>query len=313
MKIIDFNMIKDLRINPLQCVDWVRDAFCAKYQSILPPKISIKLQNDVFFNTMPAYIPSENRFGVKIVSRYPERKPSLKSDFLLYCAKTGEPLALMDASWITAMRTGAVATLAIQTLKSEYSKVYSFMGLGNTARATLLCLLNVLGDQPIEVRLLAYKKQELDFIERFRNYNNVQFVIVKSISEWAEGADVIVSCVTAANELLVPDQYFKKGVLVVPVHTRGFQNCDLFFDKVFADDTAHVCGFKYFDKFHCYDELSNVLLNKSVGRANDCERILAYNIGIALHDVYFASKIYDLIGKKTEDLNLFDENNKFWI
>jgi ornithine cyclodeaminase/alanine dehydrogenase-like protein (mu-crystallin family) len=54
-----------------------------------------------------------------------------------------------------------------------------------------------------------------------------------------------------------------------------------------------------------------VLLNKSVGRANDCERILAYNIGIALHDVYFASKIYDLIGTKTEDLNLFDENNKF--
>lgn len=313
MKIIDFKMIQDLKINPLQCVEWVRDAFCVKYESILPPKISIKLENDVFFNTMPAYIPSLNRFGVKVVSRYPHREPSLKSDFMLYSTQTGNAFALMDASWITAMRTGAVAALAIQTFKCAGANVFSFIGLGNTARATLLCLLALMKNKPIQVRLLAYKKQELDFIARFKDFSNVQFTVMDSKEEWASGADVIVSCVTAANELMVPDSCFKKGVLVVPVHTRGFQNCDLFFDKVFADDTAHVKGFKYFAKFKSFDEISNVLLNKSVGRENDSERILAYNIGIALHDVYFASKIYDMIESESEVISLFDENNKFWI
>lgn len=40
------------------------------------------------------------------------------------------------------MRTGAVATLAIQTLKATDATTYSFIGLGNTARATMLCLLD---------------------------------------------------------------------------------------------------------------------------------------------------------------------------
>ena len=45
------------------------------------------------------------------------------------------------------------------------------------------------------------------------------------------------------------ENLYRKGCLVIPVHTRGFQNCDLCFDKVYADDTAHVCGFKYFNEF----------------------------------------------------------------
>ena len=47
---------------------------------------------------------------------------------------------------------------------------------------------------------------------------------------------------------------------MVPVHTRGFSNCDLFFDKVFADDYGHVKHFKYFDKLTA--EQANVFFNK---------------------------------------------------
>ena len=109
-----------------------------------------------------------------------------------------------------------------------------------------------------------------------------------------DGADVVVSCITDASGLMVEDvSLFKPGVLVVPVHTRGFQNCDTVFEKVFADDTDHVKGFRYFSQFKEYHQMEEVLKGAAVGRANDSERILSYNIGLGLHDVLFASKIYE--------------------
>ena len=63
-------------------------------------------------NTMPCMIPSLNVFGVKVVTRYPGRTPSIAGDLLLYREDTGELLALMDATALTAIRTGAVAALA---------------------------------------------------------------------------------------------------------------------------------------------------------------------------------------------------------
>ena len=71
---------------------------------------------------------------------------------------------------------------------------------------------------------------------------------------------------------------FKPGVLLVPVHTRGFQNCDTIFDKVFADDTAHVQGFKYFNQFKKFGEIGDVLTCSIRGRESDDERILSLSL-----------------------------------
>ena len=115
------------------------------------------------------------------------------------------------------------------------------------------------------------------------------------------------------------DEAFDEGVLIVPVHTRGFTNCDLFFDKVFADDTGHVDHFKNFSKFKYYAEVCDVVNNRKTGRENDKERILAYNIGISTHDIYFAGKIYQLFKDDTAkfnrlaDLDLHDPATKFWV
>ena len=312
MKIIDFETIRNYSIAPSLCVEWVEAALKAKYDSYLPSKISVKIDSDIFFNTMPAYIPTLNRFGVKVVSRFPKRKPALLGDILLYDVSEGSALALIDGSWITAMRTGAVAALAIKHLRSSVAKEYAFMGLGNTARATLLCLLAVING-PLHIRLLAYKSQEDLFMERFKDFPQLSFSVFKDAASLIDGADVVVSCVTVANSLFAPDECFNPGVLVVPVHTRGFQNCDLFFDKVFADDRGHVCGFKYFDRFKYFDEFAHVLLDENIGRTSDDERILAYNIGIALHDVYFASKIYDEIACLVPDLPASMTEEKYWV
>ncbi|MDD6209459.1 MAG: ornithine cyclodeaminase [Bacteroidales bacterium] len=316
MKIIGFSEIQKLNIQPLECYKWVQEALSMKGESLLPAKISLKLPDNVFFNFMPCHLPLIDRVGIKVVSRFPQNTPSLKAQLLLFEASTGKNLALMDATWITAMRTGAVAALSINMLQKKDAKNYSFMGLGNTSRATLLTLLATNPNKIYNIKLLKYKDQVESFIKRFSNYKNISFTVTEDIKDLFSSADVIVSGVSFSDNIFGKDDWFKEGVLVVPIHTRGFQNCDLFFDKVIADDKDHVKDFKYFDRFKCFEELSDILVyinNKGRGRLSQEDRIIAYNIGIALHDIYFASKIFDQIkGHKTED-KLLTENNKFWV
>ena len=315
MKIISQQQIRGLNITPTQCVEWVKESFSLKEEAQLPAKVSLHPQGNDFFNTMPCLLPAPfNYFGVKVVHRIKGATPALGGDILLYNSLSGELLAMLDADWITTMRTGAVATLAMQTLRKSDAKIYGFIGLGNTGRATMLCLLDAEPDVMHHVILMRYKDQAERFIERFKNYTNVTFSICDDVNELVAQSDVIVSCITEAQGLLCKENsLYKEGCLVVPVHTRGFQNCDLFFDKVYADDTAHVCGFKYFSQFKQFAELQEVIEGKKPGRESDKERILSYNIGLGLHDVVYASKIYECLKDTLASTSLEREEKKFWI
>ncbi len=297
MKSITNNEIVALNISATKCVDWVREAFIMKSECQLPAKISVHPTGNDFFTTMPCLLPMEyGRFGAKVVSRIVGRVPALKSDMMLFDSNNGELLALVDCDWITAMRTGAVAALAIKTFRNSKAKEYAFIGLGSTARATLTCLLESCKDEQLNIRLFKYKNQAERIIEEYKHYPNASFTIVDNTSDLVRGADVVVSCITDASGLLVEDEsLFKPGVLVVPVHTRGFQNCDTTFDKVYADDTDHVKGFKYFSQFKEFHQIEEVLKGEVKGRESDSERILSYNIGLGLHDVLYASRIYDML------------------
>lgn len=315
MKIISQKQIKDLHISPSTCVEWVKESFSLKEKAQLPAKISLHPQGHDFFNTMPCLLPDPyNYYCVKVVHRIKGAIPALGSDLLLYDSRTGELLAMLDADWITTMRTGAVATLAIQTFRKSNAESYGFLGLGNTGRATMLCLLDSEPYIMHHVKLLRYKDQAESFVERFKKYSNVSFSICNDAKELVTESDVIVSCITEAEGLLCDDDsLYKEGCLVVPVHTRGFQNCDLFFDKVFADDTAHVCGFKYFKYFKEFGEIQDVISEKIVGRGSDKERILSYNIGLGLHDVVYASKIYEMLKEQVDEIRITRETEKYWI
>jgi len=297
MKIITSKQIEDLNISTGTCIKWVKEDFLFKSRCQLPAKMSVHPMGNDFFTTMPCLLPEEfHLFGVKVVSRILGRKPALNSDLMLFDTRSGELISVMDSNWITSMRTGAVAALAIETFKKSDAKNFSFIGLGNTAYSTMSCLLNHFPDKQFNINLFKYKDQADRFRNYFSSFKNADFKIVDTIEALVSDADVIVSCITDADGILVDDtSLFKKGVLVVPVHTRGFQNCDLIFDKVFADDESHVKGFKNFGHFRYFDEISNVLSGQHEGRENDSERILSYNIGLGLHDVYFAFKIFDLI------------------
>lgn len=317
VKVIGHRQIEDLHIAPATCLEWVKEGFLMKDDVQLPAKLSVHPQGEDFITSMPCLLPERQGrkyFGIKIVSRIETAKPALQSTINLYDAQTGALLALVDGNWITAMRTGAVAALAARTLQRQGTDTYSMIGLGNIARAVMMCLAEDNHDRHIKVRLLKYKDQAERFIERFASYHNVSFEIINDRCAFLAEADVLISCVTVATELLFPDDaLFKKGVTVIPVHVRGFQNCDLFFDKVFGDDTGQIEKFKYFSRFRQYDEFHHILQGKNPGRTSDEERILSYNYGIGLHDVVFAARIYERLADEGTSFEMDCCDQKTWL
>lgn len=321
MKIINFDDVRSLGISPAECYEWVSEMIMHKAETLLPPKTHMNMPGGKFCNVMPSLISGKNgaNLGVKVVTRYPEREPALDSKILLLNAESGEFLALIDGNWITAMRTGAVAAHSVIHLaKTDFSKI-GMIGLGNTARATLLVLAAMIPDRKLDIKLLRYKDQAELFIERFSEYENLHFTVIDGAENVVKGSEVVISCATYFDKDICSDECFDEGVLVVPVHTRGFTNCDLFFDKVFADDTGHVDHFGNFSKFKYYAEVCDVVNGRAAGRENDRERILAYNIGVSIHDINYAAHIYKLMKERPEvfeklpDVDMHDPTEKFWL
>ena len=321
MKIISEQAIRSLSITPKTCVDWIYESFSLKQSAQLPTKISVHPADTDFITSMPCLLPPKSGdstvqyFGVKVVHRIKGSVPSLGSDMLLYNAKSGELLALLDSDWITTMRTGAVAAVSAKALRKKNAHVYGFIGLGNTARAALLCILEAEPERQFHVKLLKYKNQAELFAERFADYTNVTFDIIEDINEIARAADVFISCITSADGLLVEDEKtFQPGVTVIPVHMRGLQNCDTTFDRVFGDDTDHIKNFKYFPQYKDYNEIGEVLAGRDPGRKSETQRIIDYNYGLGLHDVLYASKLYEML-KDTPctEVDIIKESEKYWV
>ena len=85
----------------------------------MPPKPGIHTQPDAFIHAMPAYIPALHSAGLKWVGGYPTNQakglPYISGLLILNDDETGIPLAVMDCSWITAMRTGAASALSARS------------------------------------------------------------------------------------------------------------------------------------------------------------------------------------------------------
>lgn len=327
MKIISEQKIRNLQITPGTCVDWILESFSIKRDSQLPAKISVHPNLEDFYTSMPCLLPPPSvkninnslcrqYFGVKVVHRLVGAVPSLGSDMMLYDAGKGTLLAMIDCDWITTMRTGAVAAVSAKALRRHGADTYGFVGLGNTACATLLCVLAQEPDKHFEIKLQRYKNQAELFIARFKDYPNVSFEIMDSLESMLPRIDVLISCITSAHGLLVEDvSLFPPGITVIPVHMRGFQNCDTSFDRVFGDDTEHVKGFKYFPLYQDYNEIGEVLSGRDPGRRSDSQRIIDYNYGLALHDVLYASKIFEMLENDASlvEIPMQKETSKVWI
>lgn len=321
IKIISHKTIESLDIAPLTCLKWVDEMLLQKKEAVLPPKISLTPENDSFFNVMPCLIPNSSIGGVKVITRKMGRVPALDSILTLFDYNTLLPKAIMDASWVTTMRTGAVAIHTMDLLANPDFKEVGVMGLGNTGRAAIKIMCDKYKEKEFVLKVLKYKDQHLLLEKMIRgesgtDNSNIQICFVDTYEEVIQNSDVIISAVTFIDHDFAPIEMYKPGCLVIAIHLRGFMNCDTTFDKVYGDDTGHLKKFKYFNEFKSFAECAEVIRGEKPGRESANERILAYNVGLSLHDMFFAGKVYSMIEKediKCMEFDLEPPTEKTWL
>lgn len=277
----------------VDCIEMVNESLKLKNNAFLPAKMSMIPFPGSFQTIMPVMIHDLGVSGFKFVTRYADRQPILESSISIYDSNNGNKLAELDGESITNIRTGAVAAHSIELLAIKNYSIIGIMGLGTQARATMKILLPRLTGRIVTIKLLKYKDQHLkfkEFLETLPSYNKEKIKIEyqENIVDTVQGSDVVISAISYTDADICEPEYFKKGCLLVPIHTRGFMGCDIAFDRVFGDDYDHIKGFKYFKQFKNFTETADVITEQKPGRTSNDERIIAYNIGIALHDLYFS-------------------------
>ena len=171
------------------------------------PKRSHIDRGENTFLFMPCF--GEKYFSTKLVSVFPEnakkKKPVIYGTVILNDGETGEPLAALDGSKLTAMRTAAVGSVGIKYLAPEEATTLGIIGLGIQGfhQALFACQ-----QRPIaKLRILDRNKSIMDrFKERFKVYNkDVEVITCRNAEEVCQPSEVIITA-TGSKEPVVPSK-----------------------------------------------------------------------------------------------------------
>jgi len=128
----------------------VKDAFIqlSKSNVVMPHRTKILMAGHVGnISIMPAYLLDSSAFGVKIVSTFPNNidkgKPTIFGVMIAIDAETGCPLAIMDGTYLTALRTGAASGVATELLARQDAEIVAIFGAGAQARTQLIAMCEV--------------------------------------------------------------------------------------------------------------------------------------------------------------------------
>jgi len=273
----------------------------------LPPKPGIHTRPDAFIHAMPAFVPAANAAGLKWIAGYPENLgryglPYITGLLILNDVETGIPLAVMDATWITAARTGAVSGLSARLLARPGSRVLAVFGCGVQARTNLEALaLTIPGLAEVRGYDIVGPNRQRFISEGTARYPGLRFVAAETPQAAADGADILV---TAGPILKHPSptlraEWLREGILGLPVdfdsywQPQALQLCE----RYYVDDCAqyrYYQGQGYFAGApEVQGDLGDLLTGKVPGRGSDRERIVAMNLGLAIEDVVTARLVYD--------------------
>jgi ornithine cyclodeaminase len=188
-----------------EAIEAVRKGFIALSagQAQVPLRSNIETEDGISLY-MPAYMQGESFSTVKVVSVYRGNNrfglPTILAAVLVTDAETGQPRALMDGSYLTALRTGAASGLATELMARADSSVLGVIGAGTQARTQIEAILAV---RPIrEVRVHCRSGAEKFVSEMAERFPNVNFVAAKSASDALRGADIAAAATTSATPVI---------------------------------------------------------------------------------------------------------------
>ncbi|MED1952983.1 ornithine cyclodeaminase family protein [Brevibacillus centrosporus] len=263
---------------------------------------------------MPSYLEADDYVAVKVISIFPENHAhgikALQSVILLSEAKTGQHVAMMDASLLTVMRTGASSGVATKYLAKEDATICAVLGCGAQALGQVQAVMEVRA----LTEILLYnrtkgKAEELKetLLAHDPNWNGT-IKILEDANEAVAQADIII-CSTKATAPLFDGDNLRPGAHINAIgaflpHMQEVDLTTLTRSSKVVVDTEEGCqheagdllipvsrGEWSFDQLHA--ELGEIVAGKKAGRDHADEITLYKSVGIAYLDTAVAKSVYE--------------------
>ena len=269
----------------------------------MPPKPGIHPRPDAFIHAMPAYIPSMNAVGMKWVSGYPENWRLgfnyINGLLILNEVNTGIPTAVMDCTWITAVRTGAATALSAKYLARKESSTVGIIACGVQGRSNLEALACIFPLQKVKAYDLVPEVAN-NFADEMEKRLEIEIEVVDHVKDAVAGLDMVVTSgpILKNPKPTIQPGWLQEGAFASLVdfdsYWTGAAQAEA--DKIATDDISQMeyyRGAGYFQQTpRAYADLGEIIAGKVPGRESANERILGVNLGIALEDIATASLIY---------------------
>lgn len=290
-------------VSPERAVEAVREGFIAyaKGEWAMPPKVYLAAYPNGDFRAMPAI--GAGRAVIKWVTSFPvnlERGlPTVKAIVLVSDAETGMPVAILEGSALTALRTGAAAVLAAETLGRRKAKSVAVIGAGVNGKATARTFIARGRDVMI---------WDVD-TERARAAAEELGATVAADREEALAAD-IVATVTPVYEPLIAENTLRPGQHISLMGADGPGKCEIDPHEiarthVFCDEWAQASHagelqhsvLEHLVKREQVTQLGDVLAGLAPGRANGKEITTFDSTGLAIQDLALALAVLERVGE----------------
>lgn len=231
--------------------------------------------------------------------------PLIQGIIVLCDGVNGYPLALMDSTEITVLRTGAATAVAAKHLARPDSKVATICGCGNQGRISLTAIMKV---RPLE-RALAFdvnQAQAARFAQELSDELGIEVSVATDLAAAIGQSDICVTC-TPSKKYFLNDAYVAPGTLVAAVGADNEEKQELdptlmHRSKVVVDlleqcatigDLHHAIERGLMSRNDVHAELGEVVAGRKSGRTSKDEIIIFDSTGMALQDVAATVMVYE--------------------
>ncbi len=282
-------------------------------KAIAPPRQHITSDKGVTL-IMPAYLPENSEFGIKVVSVYDENPNNnlarITATVLVLDPETGLPKAFMDGTSITAIRTGAGGGVAADLLARQNAKTVGLFGAGVQARAQLQAVMTV---RDIErVNLISRTQSAADQIaSEISNWQDAPIVKIASTpKEVVENADIVICATTSATPLFDGND-LNEGTHITAVGTfvpekREVDTTTIRRANRIVVDSREACleeaGDLIIPNAAVDAEIGEIVNGDKIGRQSDDEITFFKSVGVAVQDAVAAAAV--LKEAETRDLGM---------
>jgi ornithine cyclodeaminase/alanine dehydrogenase len=283
----------------------------------MPVRTAIRVEGPGgVFLTMPAYLGASQALGVKVVTVYPKnpgqhKLPTIIASLLLNNPETGAPVCLMDASFLTAMRTGAVTAVAAKYLARRDSKMVGLFGAGTQARTQLMAICAVRDVKRAKVYDVDTVRLEA-FCREMAKATGIAVEPAKDSGATVKGSDVVITATTSKTPIF-KGEWLEEGTFVSGIGSHSLDAREL--DEVTikrsklvvdqrdaalaeAGDIVTPIKDGVITEKHIYAELGEIVSGKKQGRTSKEEIILFKSCGLAVQDISTAKRVYELASKR---------------